>query len=104
LKIVKHDVFIVKKDEKTIASAIIYRLNDRIAQVIYWGDVPGYSKCRPMNWLSYQVVTYYKQLGFSWLDIGPATENGVPNYGLCDFKQSIGCETSLKFTLTKKYD
>jgi hypothetical protein len=104
LKIVKHDVFIIKKGEKTIASAIIYRLNDRVAQVIYWGDVPGYSEYRPMNWLSYQVVTYYKQLGFRWLDIGPATEKGVPNYGLCDFKQSIGCETSLKFTLTQKYD
>ena len=31
--------------------------------------------------LSYNLVKYYKQLGFEILDIGISTEEGIPNYG-----------------------
>lgn len=37
-----------------------------------------------------------------YLDIGPSTENSIPNYGLCDFKESIGCRRSLKYTMVKE--
>lgn len=103
LKIVGHFVFVVRQGKTAIASAILYRLNEEIAQVIYWGDSPGYSECRPMNFLSYNVVMYCKKIGLHWLDIGPSTENGIPNYGLCDFKQGIGCGISAKLSLMKKY-
>jgi hypothetical protein len=103
LKIVRHDVFIVRKDEKDVAAAIIYHLNDQISQVIYWGDRPGFSEHRPMNYLSHEVVTHCKKQGLRYLDIGPSTEDSMPNYGLCDFKQSIGCNVSAKFMLTKEY-
>ena len=33
------------------------------------------------------------------LDLGPATETGVPNYGLCVFKESLGAEPTLKYTM-----
>ena len=32
------------------------------------------------------------------LDIGPSTENGIPNYGLCEFKESIGCSVTMKYS------
>jgi hypothetical protein len=34
--------------------------------------------------------------------IGIATENSVPNYGLCEFKESIGCKMAPKYTYYKK--
>jgi len=36
-----------------------------------------------------------------YIDIGPSTENSIPNYGLCEFKESIGCDISPKYTFYK---
>ena len=101
LSIVEHDVFIVHHEGQGIASAIVYHVNEKIAQVIYWGDIPGVTHLKSINYLAYQLIQYYGAKGFQYLDIGPSTENSIPNYGLCDFKESIGCERSLKFSLQK---
>ncbi len=102
-KIVKSEFFMVKYGENYIASAIVFYVKMDIAQLIYWGDINGYSEYKPMNFLAYHLISYYKKKGISYLDIGPASDEGIPNYGLCDFKKSIGCETSNKFTFEKKY-
>lgn len=101
LEIVGHDCFIVYKNEVAIASAIVYRVSKDIAQVIYWGDIPGVGEYKPINFLAYELFQYYKKLGYRYLDIGPSSERGEPNYGLCDFKASIGCHTDIKFTMSK---
>ena len=46
----------------------------------------------------YKPIKYYHSKGLKILDIGPSTENGIPNYGLCEFKENIGCTASLKYT------
>jgi hypothetical protein len=66
--------------------------------VIYWGDINGYSELRPMNYLSYKVFEHYHNSDIRIVDIGPSSEQGVPSYGLCNFKESIGCVTTLKPT------
>jgi len=53
-----------------------------------------------MNYFSYKVFEHYYRKGLGILDIGPATENGIPNYGLCEFKENIGCTASLKYCVT----
>ena len=100
-EIICGDVFLVKDGNDYIAAAITYHVTDRIVQVIYWGDLPGYENVRPMNYLSYHVFEYYKNMGKSILDIGPSSENSVPNYGLCDFKESLGCDVSTKISFFK---
>ena len=50
-----------------------------------------------MNCLTYNVFRHYSDAGLRILDIGPSTEDGVPNYGLCEFKENIGCGISLKY-------
>lgn len=102
LNYINHDIFILKLGRIEVASAIVFQVADRINQVIYWGDIPGYSDKRPMNMLSYKVVKYYQGKGVDILDIGPSTVNGIPNEGLCDFKESIGCSVSSKFGLCKE--
>ena len=65
--------------------------------------MPGYEQDRPMNYLAYRTYLYYSERGIRVLDIGPSTESGEPNYGLCNFKKSIGCSVSSKLTYIKEF-
>jgi lipid II:glycine glycyltransferase (peptidoglycan interpeptide bridge formation enzyme) len=69
-------------------------------QVIYWGDIPEFSKYKTMNFLSFNIFEHYKKSGLKIVDIGPSTENSIPNYGLCEFKESIGCSIAAKVTFS----
>lgn len=92
------DAFVLGIDGKDVASAIVYRVAEGIVQVVYWGDVPGFSHLRSMNLLAYNVFGYYAQHGIRIVDVGPSSSAGVPNSGLCRFKKSIGCRVALKPT------
>ena len=102
VQIIPHEFFLVERDRERIAAALVYRINEDVAQVIYWGDRLQYREYKPINFLSYQLIHYYGEKGLKYLDIGPSTENSIPNYGLCDFKESIGCRRSLKYTMVKE--
>lgn len=102
-KIIGMDFFIVRKDGKGIASAIIYHTSSETVQLIYWGDLPEGRDFRPMNFLSYNIIRHYAESspesGVRFFDLGPASSDGVPAVGLCDFKESIGCRLTPKITL-----
>lgn len=101
IKLIKADFFIVRKeDTKGIASAMIFHLSKDIVQVIYWGHVEDFESLYPMNYLSYKAFEYYNHKGFKFFDIGPSTDNSIPNFGLCDFKQAIGCKTNSKYSFS----
>jgi hypothetical protein len=101
IRIITADFFIVYSDDMTpVASAIVFHVSMSVVQVIYWGDLPGYSELRPMNYLSFKIFEFYKVAGMNVVDIGPSTENSIPNFGLCEFKESIGCSITQKLTLT----
>lgn len=105
IQIIPADFFLVINQQKTpIASAIIFHISDFIVQVIYWGDIEGYVELRPMNFLSFMIFNYYKKSDIKIVDIGPSTAQSVPNYGLCEFKEGIGCRVDPKFILEKKID
>jgi len=101
---VDSDMYLVMCGEDDIAAALVYRVTYRIVQVVYWGDVPGYGEKRPINFLSFELLKLYAELGFEYLDIGPSTELGIPNCGLCDFKDSIGCIRTAKFRMVRYYN
>jgi len=103
VKIIDHDSFLVMKDDEEIAAALVYYVNEDAAQVIYWGDRPGFREFKPINYLAYKLIHYYSEKGMKYLDIGPSTENSIPKFGLCDFKQSIGCDISSKMTMVKTF-
>lgn len=102
LNLVKHDAFIVKKDGVGIVAEYLYRINDRIVQGIYTGTHPDFMEYNGMNLLTWHTIQFYGDLGYKILDKATATENSMPNYGLCNFKESVGCEKSLKYTFYKK--
>lgn len=94
------DFFMVKNNNDiTIASAIIYHTSVDGVQLIYWGDTLEFRSLRPMNFLAYKIIEHYYRQGKSFFDLGPASSNGNASLGLCDFKASLGCELSSKFTI-----
>jgi len=102
LQLVEHDAFIVRKDGVGIVAEFLYRINDRIVQGIYTGTHPDHMNCGGMNLLTYYTIRYYGNKGYRILDKATGTEDSEPNYGLCNFKESVGCERSLKYTFRKE--
>jgi len=97
VSLINSDFFIVQNSlGADIAAAMVFYVNQKIVQVVYWGDLPNYSSLRAMNFLAFKVFEFYKNTGIEIVDIGPSTEYGVPNYGLCEFKESIGCDLITK--------
>lgn len=97
------DFFIIKNEEEVnVAAAIVYHISESSVQVVYWGDLLEYSQLRPMNYLSYKIFEYYNNQGIKFTDIGPSTEFSMPNYGLCEFKESIGCKVESKYLMVKE--
>lgn len=102
MKLVPSDAFIVRKNDTAIVAEFLYHVNDQIVQGIYTGTHPDYMNCNGMNLLTYYTIRYYGDKGFHYLDKAISTENSIPNYGLCNFKESVGCERSLKYTFRKE--
>ncbi len=102
MKLVEHDVFIVRHEGKGIVAEVLYRINDRIVQGIYCGYIPECWQYNGMNFLTDYTIHYYAEQNYKILDKATATEESIPNYGLCDFKESVGCKRSLKYSFTKQ--
>lgn len=103
-EITKVDFFVASHQQRDVASAIVFHVNESSIQVVYWGDDPAFYELRAMNFLTYKLFQHYSELGIETIDIGISTEDSVPNYGLCEFKESIGCQISLKYTFFKKFE
>ncbi len=93
--IIPIDYFLVSNPENNVAAAIVFHLSKTIVRVVYWGDLPKFSELKTMNFLSYNVFQYYKEIQIPFIDIGHSTVDSVPNHGLCEFKESIGCSIGL---------
>ena len=85
-----------KMNKKAVASALVHHINDKILRVVYWGNTQESNYLCPMNFLTYNIFKYYSKTQFEIMDIGISTEDSIPNCGLCDFKEGIGCKCSVK--------
>lgn len=90
---------LMQQEGEDVAAAVINDSASGIAQIIYWGDHPRARVHHPMNLFATEVMEWARSQGFNRIDIGPSSEGGVPSPGLCRFKESIGCELSLKHTI-----
>ena len=101
-KYIEIDYFIVEFENIPIASAIVYKIDTGIMQVVYWGGIEKYQNYKPINFLSFNLLSFYSKNQIRIIDIGPSSVSSIPDYGLCDFKESIGCNVSLRKTF--KYE
>lgn len=100
-EIIKSDYFIIKSQNGiNYASALVHHIKNDIVRVVYWGNTPESEAFRPINFLSFNLFDYYKKQGKKVIDIGTSTLYSQPNYGLCDFKESIGCKCSPKLNFS----
>jgi len=85
------------RDNGACAAAIFYRSRSDIAYAAFWGDDETGRQLRAMDFLAYQLISFYQALNFSYLDMGISTEKGEPNEGLLRFKESHEANSSLRF-------
>lgn len=97
-KLATVDFFVVRRDDLAIAAAIVYRISPDVAQVVYWGNDIRYNEMCPTHFLASRLHEFYTG-SVTLLDIGPSSQCGIVNEGLCRFKESLGCRSSLKYTL-----
>jgi len=97
-EIVPIDFCLLRVDGFPVAATIIYRVSDKVAQMIYWGADQGALKLRPLNAIAREMFLHYRDQGFDFLDLGPAASDGIASEGLCTFKESVGCFADLKYT------
>jgi hypothetical protein len=100
-EIIPTDFFLCFKKSHNVAAAIVYHVQEHIVYVPYWGDNEAFREIRAMNFMAYKLFEHYKASGIKKVHIGIATENSIPNYGLSDFKESIGCKMTPKFSFAK---
>ncbi|HAF30831.1 MAG TPA: hypothetical protein DCG75_17465 [Bacteroidales bacterium] len=87
-------------EKKILASGIFYQFSDNIVYAAFWGDNERGRPKRAMDFLSFNLWSYYKNMGFSYIDLGISTENGgIINEGLLRFKETHEAQTELKYTL-----
>jgi hypothetical protein len=99
--IIDSDFFIAyNPDNFPVAAAIAFHVNQLIVQVVFWGENPKYSHLKPLNYLIPKIFEYYQEK-FEIIDLGPASANYAPNHDVCNFKESIGCDTTLKFSFIR---
>lgn len=89
---------VLAKDGSMVASAIFYRSHPQICYATFWGDNEKGRLLRAMDFLSYNLWKFYKNLGFSYIDLGISTEEGIPNEGLLRYKESHDCFSSIRFS------
>ena len=86
---------------RDIAAAIVYRPYPDIAQPVLWGDLSEWRHMRPMTFLAASLAHHYAA-GLAVLDLGPASQSGRPDPGLCFFKETLGCLPSLRPTFLRR--
>lgn len=98
---VPHEVFLARLDGIGIASMIYYETSKDIVECIYSGYLLEYSNSGVMNYLSWYAIKYFGDKGYKYIDRATTGKDSIPNYGLCDFKESVGGKRSLKYSFKK---
>ena len=87
-------------DGKMLAAGIFYQFPKKIAFAVFWGDNETGRPLRAMDFLTFNLLSYYKSSGFEYIDLGKSTESGIPNEGLLRFKETHESVSSLRFSFT----
>ncbi|HJV77136.1 MAG TPA: hypothetical protein VJ602_02055 [Paludibacter sp.] len=100
-KIFPVDFFLVKdKDGENVGSAIFYRGHKKIVQAIFWGDIIPRRPLAIMDFLVINLFSYYKTMGFDYIDLALSSKDGIPNEGLVRFKETHCCASALRYTFS----
>ena len=86
-------------DETVVASAITVSITAEIKYVLYWGDAgDAWKSTSPVVALYMAIVQDARDNGFSILDLGISSVEGMVNDGLKRFKDNLGSVTTTRRT------
>lgn len=88
---------VINRQNELVAAAIFYRSHPVICYAVFWGDSDQGRHLRAFDFLAFNLWSFYKALGFKYIDLGVSTEAGIPNEGLLRFKESHESVSSLKY-------
>lgn len=93
---------IVELDDVDIAAGLFLKTNPAAVYVSMWGELPAYKSLSPVASIALALNDHCLREKVAIIDAGTATEDGVVNKGLWDFKTNLGFQETLKLTLEKK--
>jgi hypothetical protein len=99
----QYQVFTVKDGPNVVALTVTVRINDRILYNFYPADAANYQTFSPTVFLIKGLYDYCQLHGLGQLDLGIASDDLLPNYGLICFKKNLGAQASLKLSFEKKF-
>lgn len=94
-------VFAAGPPGDVLAAAICIVVNPRVLYVYAWGERAGAEAASPVTILADRIHGFATERGFTLLDLGTSSVDGVVNPGLHAFKRSLGAKDSLKLSLRK---
>jgi hypothetical protein len=53
-----------------------------------------------MDFLVVNLFSYYKTMGFDYIDLALSSKDGIPNEGLIRFKETHCCVSSIRYTFS----
>ncbi len=95
-----YQVFTARDAGLLVAAAVVLRVLPTVAYTLYVADHADYRSASPLVGLHDFLYVWCQRQHIQYLDLGVATEQGVPNPGLVAFKQHLGGQPSAKHTLT----
>jgi hypothetical protein len=98
-------LFLVYREGKAIAGALLFLANQRVALVFYQMLYYEYKELRPVYLLMDHVTSWAKDHGFSFVDIGVSQDTSdenpmTPALSLIQFKERFGSRGVLRSTLS----
>ena len=94
-------LFSVRDKDKLVAVATGVRISSNVLYYFLPADAAEYKNYSPTVLLIKGMYDFCLQHNIPILDLGIASANAVPNYGLINFKQHLGGIPSLKYTFEK---
>ncbi|MFQ3576320.1 MAG: hypothetical protein SNJ77_07790 [Cytophagales bacterium] len=96
------EIFVLRLGNLAISACIGVKLTSKIFHVIYWGHDVEQEHLFPMNALAFYLCLHLKNNHFEFVDLGISTDITTPDYGLLSFKSSIGAETGMRLSWSKR--
>lgn len=91
-------IYLAKIGQRIAGVAYVVKISDKVNYVLFWGDDIQFRNFSPVASILDYLVQECKLEGFTHLDLGISSVDGVLDYGLARFKQNLGAVETIKQT------
>ncbi len=98
-----YSLYLAKVGPSIAGVAYVVKISEEVNYVLFWGDDVTFRHFSPVASLLNYLVAISKRDGFSCLDLGISSVDGVLDNGLARFKQNLGAIETLKPTYDRNF-